>query len=96
MVAERVIQPVTEILDSGTCEPFKAGVHGVVLALAATCALYNTAAWIKRRQSHLAVNAVLYWTMTFWERCHVVHHLNACDARVTTTDAEPPALSDAA
>lgn len=95
MVAERVIQPVTEILDSGTCEPFKAGVHGVVLALAATCALYNTAAWIKRRQSHLAVNAVLYWTMTFWERCHVVHHLNACGAPVVT-DLEPPALSDAA
>lgn len=95
MVAQRVIQPVTEILDSGSCEPFKAGVHGVALALAATCALYNTAAWIKRRQSHLAVNAVLYWTMTFWERCHVVHHLKACDVRVVT-DAEPPALSDAA
>jgi hypothetical protein len=95
MVAQRVIQPVTEILDSGSCEPFKAGVHGLAFALAATCAVYNTAAWIKRRQSHLAVNAILYWSMTFWERCHVVHHLNACAPPRVTEPAEQR-LSDAA
>ena len=95
MVAQRVIQPVTGILDSGACEPFKAGVHGVALALAATCAIYNTAAFIKRRQSHLAVNAVLYWTMTFWERCHVVHHLRACTPR-DVVERVPDVLSDAA
>lgn len=95
MVAQRVIEPVTGILDSGSCEPLKAGVHGVAFALAATCALYNTAAWIKRRQSHLAVNAVLYWTLAYWERVHVVHHLNACAPRDVTPPV-PETLSDAA
>jgi hypothetical protein len=96
MVAQRVIQPVSELLDSGSCEPFKAGVHGVALALAATCALYNTAAWIKRRQSHLAINAVLYWSMTAWEHCHVMHHLRACAPRVVPSAEPSDSLIDAA
>jgi hypothetical protein len=53
----------------------KAGVHAVVLGTAAVCALYNLAAWVTRRQTHLAVNTVLYGTLVAWEATHVRHHL---------------------
>jgi hypothetical protein len=67
------------VLDSGRCEPMKAAVHGVLLVTAAVCAAYNAAAWLKRRQRHLAVNAIVYSAAVFWERCHIQHHLAACD-----------------
>jgi hypothetical protein len=63
------------ILQCGNCEPLKAGVHALVLATAAVCALYNLAAWVTRRQTHLAVNTVLYGTLVAWEATHVRHHL---------------------
>ena len=63
------------ILQCGNCEPLKASVHGIVLGTAALCALYNLAAWVARRQTHLAVNTVLYGTIVAWEATHVRHHL---------------------
>lgn len=74
----KVFQPVSEVLDCGQCEPLKAAVHGAVMLLAGVCALYNTAAWLKRRQRHLAINAVFYMSAVWFERCHVTHHLAAC------------------
>ena len=90
-----------KVLDSGRCEPLKAAVHGVLLATAAVCAAYNTAAWLKRRQRHLAINAVIYSAAVLWERCHVVHHLTACEGEVSRVAPPEPApapqvLSDAA
>ncbi len=67
-----------KVLDSGNSEPLKATVHGVLLATMALCAAYNTAAWIKRRQVHLAINAVVYSCAVYWERCHILRHLSAC------------------
>ena len=72
-------QPVSEMLDVGQCEPLKAAVHGVLMMTAGICALYNTAAWLKRRQRHLAINAVVYSLATWWERAHVKHHLCECE-----------------
>ena len=72
-------QPVSNLLNSGSCEPMKAAVHGVLMATVALCAAYNTAAWLKRRQRHLAVNAIVYTAAVWWERCHIVHHLRACE-----------------
>ena len=63
------------ILQCGTCEPLKASVHAVVLGTAAVCWLYNLAAWVARRQTHLAVNTVLYGAIVAWEATHVRHHL---------------------
>jgi hypothetical protein len=71
-------QPVSEMLNVGQCEPLKAAVHGVLLATVAVCAAYNTAAWLKRRQRHLAINAVVYGLLIWWEREHVLHHLVEC------------------
>ena len=86
-------EPVSEMLDVGSCEPLKAAVHGVLMTTVAVCAAYNTAAWLKRRQRHLATNAVVYTLATIWERAHVVHHLSECE-QVTTDIVPPPPLLD--
>ncbi len=64
-----------QMLQCGNCERLKAGVHAVVFGLAAVCGLYNAAAWVSRRQTHLAVNAILYAALMAWEQQHVAHHL---------------------
>ena len=63
------------ILQCGECETLKAGVHGSALALLALMGLYNAAAWLKRRDAHLALNAVVYGALVAWEQKHVAHHL---------------------
>jgi hypothetical protein len=65
------------VLQCGECETLKAGVHGSALALVAVMGLYNAAAWLRRRDGHLAVNAVLYAALVAWEQKHVAHHLRA-------------------
>lgn len=65
------------VLRCGSCEPLKAGVHATALGLSALMGLYNAAAWLTRRELHLAVNAVLYTALTAWEQKHVAHHLAA-------------------
>jgi hypothetical protein len=87
-------QPVSDMLDVGRCEPLKAGVHGLLLATAALCAAYNAAAWLKRRQRHLAINAIIYGVATVWEHTHVQHHLRECapvkrpELRLVTADSD--------
>jgi len=66
------------ILYPGNCEPLKASFHGVALLLAAVMGAYNAAAWVRRRQSHLAINATIYIAAVFWEQRHVAHHLPLC------------------
>ena len=63
------------ILKCGNCEPLKLGVHAGAFGLAALMGLYNAAAWLSRREPHLAINAVLYAALTAWETEHVRHHL---------------------
>jgi hypothetical protein len=75
-------QPVTDMLDVGECEPLKAAVHGLLMATVSVCAAYNAAAWLKRRQSHLALNAIIYTAAIWWEHTHVKHHLVACEPAV--------------
>jgi hypothetical protein len=66
-----------DVLYVGQCEPLKAAVHGLLLGTAALCVLYNGAAWLRRRDRHLAVNTILYSLVVWWEHVHVRHHL-AC------------------
>ena len=89
-------QPVSEMLDSGACEPMKAAVHGVLMATVGVCAAYNIAAWIKRRQPHLAVNAIIYTAAVLWEHSHVVHHLRACPETERRVQGRRDTLRDAA
>ena len=91
-----------KVLEVGRCEPLKAAVHGVLFASVAVCAAYNAAAWLRRRQRHLAINAVIYSAAVLWERSHVAHHMAACGVRLAppVPDREPlpgpEDLSDAA
>jgi hypothetical protein len=85
-----VIEPISNLLTEGQCEPLKAAVHGVLLATAAVCAAYNTAAWFKRRQRHLAINAVVYTCAVLWERVRVLDHMVDC------ASAPPEHLPEAA
>jgi hypothetical protein len=64
-----------KVLKCGNCEELKLGVHGLTLGLAALCGLYNAAAWLSRREQHLAVNTVLYMGLIIFEQRHVVHHI---------------------
>ncbi len=66
------------ILKHGSCEPLKAVVHGASLGLCALMAIYNGAAWINRRERHLAINALVYGLGVAWEQRLVTHHLLAC------------------
>jgi hypothetical protein len=90
-LAIEAFEPVSEMLDSGQCEPLKAAVHGVVLAAVGVCAAYNVAAWIKRRQTHLAVNAIVYCTAVWWEHSQVLHHLAVCEPPVPAMMSSFPA-----
>ena len=64
-----------EVLKCGNCEELKAGVHAAALGLFVVMGAYNIAAWLSRREAHLAFNAVLYAMLTAWEQQHVTHHL---------------------
>jgi hypothetical protein len=64
-----------KVLKCGNCEPLKLGVHGLALGIATLCGLYNAAAWLSRREQHLAVNAVLYAALIAFEQRHVAHHI---------------------
>jgi hypothetical protein len=63
-----------KLLHCGNCEELKLGVHGTALALAVVMGAYNTAAWLLRRERHLAINGFLYTALTIWEVQHVRHH----------------------
>jgi hypothetical protein len=64
-----------QVLECGKCEPLKLGVHAAALGLATVCGLYNAAAWLSRREQHLAINTVLYAALIAFEQCHVAHHI---------------------
>jgi hypothetical protein len=64
-------------------------IHGAALGLSALMASYNAAAWLRRRQSHLAINAVIYFSAVVWEQRHVTHHVAALCVVDATTSAAP-------
>jgi hypothetical protein len=85
-----------KVLQRGSCEPLKAGIHATALGLFALMGLYNGAAWLTRRQTHLAVNAILYSALTVWERRHVANHLRElrrCQAAKTALVDRPTAAT---
>lgn len=63
------------VLHCGNCEELKLGFHATALGLSLVMGLYNAAAWLSRREPHLAINAALYAALTAWEQQHVAHHL---------------------
>jgi hypothetical protein len=78
-----------KVLKCGNCEEIKLGVHAITLGLAALCGLYNAAAWLSRREQHLALNAVMYAALIGIEQRHVAHHISAM--RRSGSASPPPA-----
>lgn len=66
-----------KLLETGSCEPLKAGVHGVLGAIALVCFGYNTAAFAMRREGHLARGVAFYGVLVGVEVAKVVHHCRA-------------------
>jgi hypothetical protein len=64
-----------KVLKCGNCEELKLGVHALALGVAALCGAYNAAAWLSRRERHLAINTMLYAALIAFEHQHVSHHL---------------------
>lgn len=64
-------------LRTGEAEGVKLGVHAALGVLAAVCTVYNSAAWLYRREPHLAVNAVAYGLLTALEVAQVERHRDA-------------------
>jgi hypothetical protein len=52
-------------------------------------AVYNAAAWLRRHQTRLAVNAVVYLAAVIWEQRRVVDHLAPCLPQTTATVDRP-------
>jgi len=89
-----------KVLKCGNCEELKLGVHATTLGLAALCGLYNAAAWLSRREQHLALNTVLYAALIAIEQRHVAHHIaalrrSAAAAATPAARVEVPAESPA-
>jgi hypothetical protein len=81
-----------KVLKCGNCEELKLGVHALALGVAALCGLYNAAAWLSRREQHLAINTVLYAALVAFEQQHVSHHI----AEIRRPQAAPdPAVTAA-
>jgi len=68
---------MTELLESGQGERLKATVHSVTFGLMTICAIYNTAAFLARRERnwHLAANAIGYGAVAYYEWLSIQHHL---------------------
>jgi hypothetical protein len=82
-----------KLLRCGNCEELKAGVHATTLGLMVVMGLYNGAAWLLRRERHLAVNTVLYGVLAAWELNHVAHHWSQLAGSRKATRGEVPAGS---
>ena len=76
-----------KVLKCGNCEELKLGVHATTLGLVTLCGLYNAAAWLIRREQHLALNAVMYAALIAIEQRHVAHHIAELRRFGSTTPA---------
>jgi hypothetical protein len=80
-----------KVLQCGNCEELKLGIHATILGLAALCGLYNAAAWLSRREQHLALNTVMYAALIAVEQRHVAHHIATLRRAAAAAAAAQPA-----
>ena len=50
---------------------------------------YNAAAWMTRRDRHLAINTLLYTALLIWEQHHVAHHYGLLEKRTNAAPGTP-------
>lgn len=88
------------VLRVGECERFKMYWHLVIGIGAVGAALYSAAAWLARRDAHLAANCVVYTALSCFERAKIRQHaqhlpillalLTALSCNVRSTPVVPP------
>ena len=84
-----------KVLKCGNCEELKLGVHALALGVAALCGAYNAAAWLSRRERHLAINTVMYAALIAFEQQHVAHHIAELRRPHAAPDSAAPTTTDA-
>ena len=73
----RYMGALKQFLSRGHAEPFKGLVHGLAGGLCGLMFAYNTAAWLLRRERHLAANALVYGFAILFELVQTRRHLVA-------------------
>lgn len=66
------------LTNEGESERFKGLIHLCMFGLAVTCTGYNLMASCSRRDTHLAVNAVVYAGLSWFEARQILRHLKDC------------------
>ena len=85
-----------KVLKCGNCEELKLGVHALALGVAALCGLYNAAAWMSRRERHLAINTVMYAALIAIEQQHAAHHIAELRRPLDAPESTTAAIAEAA
>ena len=75
MCQNRYMVALKRFLTRGHAEPFKGVVHGLAGGLCGMMFAYNTAAWLFRRERHLASNAFVYGFAILFELVQTRRHL---------------------
>ena len=65
---------MTELFYPGKSETLKWSVHAGLFGLSAVCVAYNTAAWVLRREPHLARNVAIYAALAAVELSQMERH----------------------
>ena len=84
-----------KVLKCGNCEELKLGVHALALGVAALCGVYNAAAWLSRRERHLAINTVMYTALIAFEQQHVSHHMAELRRPQAAPEVSTPTAAEA-
>lgn len=69
-------------LSHGCADPFKGSVHATACGLSGLMCAYNVAAWLTRREQHLATNALLYGLATLYEIRQTRSHFSSQEREV--------------
>ena len=80
---------VEEFVSQGHAEPVKGAFHGLAAVVCGLMFAYNTAAWLFRREPHLAMNALVYGTAILYEGVQTNRHV-AARIRAARNEAQPP------
>ena len=78
-----------EFVSQGHAEPVKGAFHGLAAVVCGLMFAYNTAAWLFRREPHLAMNALVYGTAILYEGVQTHRHV-AARIRAARNEAQPP------
>ena len=71
------VMRVEEFVSEGHAEPIKGAFHGLAAVVCGLMFAYNTAAWLFRREPHLAMNALVYGTAILYEGAQTHRHVAA-------------------